>query len=89
MAITAAAQPNAAPMPKAVRNVMVLIMQPSLRTKVVNDLQGGSFLALPVERWCAGLRPGHFRGTNRGYTFQPFDFTGAPRSVKTRSIPSP
>jgi hypothetical protein len=42
MAITAAAQPNAAPSPKAVRNVMV-VTNPPCEAEAVNDLQGGSF----------------------------------------------
>jgi hypothetical protein len=51
---------------------------------VINDLQGGSFLALPIVRWCAELRAGHSRDTNRRYAFQVIDFTGAPYGNRTR-----
>lgn len=44
MAITAAAQPNTAPTPNAVRNAVVLIMQTlPAKLDMVNDLQGSSF----------------------------------------------
>jgi hypothetical protein len=74
MAITAAAQPNAAPSPKAVRNVMV-VTNPPCEAEALNDLQGGSFQCF------RGLR----RRRNLGHSFVSIRASTA----RARVTPSP